>query len=374
MTLTTNESAAVPPVRWMPSWPVRLATWLTSWGVRPAPAAVRSGEPDAMLASFLSVLDVRTRRATLSVTDEAKKAVLAEIQTSLNTFKDRFAVASRDDAQAWNECYRLERLMALIEPAENLWPELQRRVAEAADEKLTSALRLAAAADAARQLAFDAQAPHGLRPGGEELLRSNLLDVLEEIHWAVHRKFYSRPIRKSASRRIVGTGMLAFLLFIMPYIVLYWFALTGRNPVEGWSWLPFYTALTSGLFGALFSRLLFLQSNWDNLTIGGLKVARDYTSIFLRGCVGMTGAVIVSFFLLSNVVGGGLFPIFSEIGLDTTSYPKVEGSVPHLSLIYPSKSLALLVVWSFLAGFSERLIPSLLQDTEASIAKRAASK
>ena len=140
------------------------------------------------------------------------------------------------------------------------------------------------------------------------------------------------------------------------------------------SWLPFYTALTSGLFGALFSRLLFLQSNWDTLTIGGLKAARDYTSIFLRGCVGMTGAVIVSFFLLSNVVGGGLFPTFSEIGLDTASYPKVEGNAPHLSLIYPSKSLALLVVWSFLAGFSERLIPSLLQDTEASIAKRTASK
>ena len=115
---TTNELAAVPPVRWMPSWPARLATWLTSWGVFPAPAAVKSAQPDAMLASFLSVLDVRTRRATLSVTDEAKKAVLAEIQTSLNTFSDGFAVASGDNFQAWNECYRLERLMALIEPAE----------------------------------------------------------------------------------------------------------------------------------------------------------------------------------------------------------------------------------------------------------------
>ena len=310
----------------------------------------------------------------LSVTDDAKKAVLAEIQTSLNTFKDRFA-ASSDDAQAWNECYRLERLMALIEPAENLWPELQRRVAEAADEKLTSALRLAAAADAARQLAFDAQAPHGLRPGSEELLRSNLLDVLEEIHWAVQRKFYSRPIRKSATRRhsVDGNGGLSPVHHAL-HCPLHLVRVHRQDPVEGWSWLPFYAALTSGLFGALFSRLLFLQSNWDNLTIGGLKAARDYTSIFLRGCVGMTGAVIVSFFLLSNVVGGGLFPTFSEIGLDTASYPNVEGSAPHLSLIYPSKSLALLVVWSFLAGFSERLVPSLLQDTETSIAKRTASK
>jgi hypothetical protein len=63
-----------------------------------------------------------------------------------------------------------------------------------------------------------------------------------------------------------------------------------------------------------------------------------------------------------------------SFGLDTASYPKVEGSAPHLSLIYPSKSLALLVVWTFLAGFSERLVPSLLQDTETSIAKKTASK
>jgi hypothetical protein len=42
-----------------------------------------------------------------------------------------------------------------------------------------------------------------------------------------------------------------------------------------------------------------------------------------------------------------------------------------LSLIFPNPQLALLVVWSFLAGFSERLVPSILQSTEVSLSESA---
>jgi hypothetical protein len=333
-----------------------------------------------MLAYFLSTLDVRVRRIPQAVSaDEAKKDILSEIQNSLKDFQTNFpiVVGSQNDP-AWNEAYRIERLIALIEPAENLWTQLKQRLAEATEEKLPSSQRLAAAADAAYPLAFDTQNPPALRTGGEPILRSLLLDTLEEIHWAAQRKFYSRPIRRSATTRIVWSGMIAFLLFILPYIVLYMSLELGKtNPLAGWSWLPLYTALTAGLFGALFSRLLYLQSNWDSLTIGGLRAAREFTSILLRGCVGMTGAVIVSFFLQSNVIGGGLFPKFEQIGLEYAHYPIMkanEATITPLQLIYPSQALALLVVWSFLSGFSERLVPSILQDTEASMGKGGAGK
>jgi hypothetical protein len=122
--------------------------------------------------------------------------------------------------------------------------------------------------------------------------------------------------------------------------------------------------------------LLYLQSKWDALTVGGLKDAREFTSILLRGCVGMIGAVIVFFFLKSGVMGGSLFPTFPDIGIERFPSPEKPPAnlIAKLNLYYPTKDLALLVVWSFLAGFSERLVPSILRDTETTIGKAPAQK
>jgi hypothetical protein len=167
---------------------------------------------------------------------------------------------------------------------------------------------------------------------------------------------------------------------MLPYLRLYYDVLSKHDdPVASWAWLPLYTAATAGLFGALFSRLLYLQSKWDALTVGGLKDAREFTSIILRGCVGMIGAVIVFFFLKSGVMGGSLFPTFSDVGIErfpsSEKLEKASGNmIAKLNHYYPTKDLALLVVWSFLAGFSERLVPSILRDTETTISKAPAPK
>ena len=87
----------------------------------------------------------------------------------------------------------------------------------------------------------------------------------------------------------------------------------------------------------------------------------------------MSGAIVVYFFLQSNIVSGELFPKFADLGLDQANPPgkagaSEESGVP-LRLILPNADLALLVVWSFLAGFSERLVPGILQSTENSLAE-----
>jgi len=353
-------------------------------------ATAKAAATDVMLLNFIGALDVRIKGAATAIKysmsdnivdtgTKRRSEMLALVQQEfiavLKKCTDPTTAAVSDDH--WNSIYNIERLMVFVEPPETLWYEVKRRLGEAAEENILALPRLTAAADALSTIVFDSNSPEKLKPEFEDRVRALLLDILEETHWDIQRKFSSRPIRKSATRRIVSCGMCAFALLILPYVWMYVESANSRlKPIEKWSWLPLYSALTAGLFGALFSRLLYLQQKWDSLTIGGLRDAREFTSILLRGCVGMTGAVVVSFFLMSEVIDGALFPNFSEIGLDITNYavkvpPQAATEFAAFHLIFPSKHLSLLIVWSFLAGFSERLIPTILQDTEKTINQKA---
>lgn len=335
---------------------------------------------DTMLNYFLSQLDVRAKLVAPRLDGDPQKAeMLGHVCTALSTFVEHHTNRHAnmiDDA--WTQAYYLERLLALIEPPDTLIGEVQRRLDEAVDEKVQAAPRLRMVFEAvAPQVIDTTQSPPTLKPNGESRLRAMLLDILEEIHWTFQRKFHSRPIQKSATRRLVATGLVACGLFILPYAYMYeelWLNSNAyRLPFETWPWLPLWTAITAGFFGAMFSRLYFLQANWNVLSLGALKDARDFTSIILRGAVGMTGAVVVYYFLLSGVIGGGLFPDFQHIGLHQLNFkdPSSGAEAVPLRLVLPNAHLALLVVWSFLAGFSERLVPSILQTTEASLGENA---
>jgi len=48
-----------------------------------------------------------------------------------------------------------------------------------------------------------------------------------------------------------------------------------------------------------------------------------------------------------------------------------DGTVP-MTFVVPSKDLALLTVWCFLAGFSEILVPSILAGTERQLSETTA--
>ena len=277
-------------------------------------ASEASVPEDAMLGYFLSTLEVRALQIKPTVSgDPARQAIFAELQTSLDSFSTRFcASAAPENHGAWTEAYRLERLLALVEPPSNLVAELKRQTAEALEERIPAAGRLLSALEAALPVALDtSHSPPILQPGGEAMLRALLLQTLEELRWNAQRKFYARPIQKSATYRIVYLGFAAFLLFLFPYGFIYIDIFAGHDPpLTSWSGLPLYTALTAGLFGAFFSRLLYLQQNWNSFTLGAIMDARDFTSILLRGCVGMTGAAIVYFFLQSGAMNGALFPRF----------------------------------------------------------------
>ena len=304
---------------------------------------------------------------------------------------ESFNVKTSDDYnEDWNEVYKLERILSLAQPTNTLIGEIQRRIDEAAEDKIPTAPRLQKTFDGILKDAFEKDqhsdsaesTPEGLdtsklNPQGEASLRDLLHNVLEEYHYFQQRKFCISPIRRNACNRIVIAEIGAFVLMIAPYVYLYSVILWTKKtpPFELWAWLPIYSAMTAGLFGAFFSRLQTLQSNWDNLSLGQVRDAMDWRSIWLRGVVGMGGALIVYFFIQSGLVGGGLFPDFKQMGVSQIWYPETaDADVHRFHLIQPSVGLALLIVWSFVSGFSERFVPGILAATETSLGKAASEQ
>jgi hypothetical protein len=335
---------------------------------------------DEMLELFLSMLDVRARAIEWSVRqNEFSEPVLLDVKSGISKLQTADAgVPGVSNSAAWNEAYRLERLLALIEPPETLSLDLDRRLNEAIAKKLPAIERLRLDVTAAKSSAYDnSKQPPVLNPGGDSQLRSAMINLLEEIHWDDQRKFFATPILKTAVHRIVMLDLLAFVAVVIPYAWIFLRSFQNRVDLSiFWTALPLYTVITAGAFGAYFSRLIAILQNGDSLSIRGLQTMKMWSSLFLRGAVGMCGAVVVFFFLRSGLVGGGLFPDFAKFGFDYQDYSATAQLIAKpgpdtMHTIEPSQSLALLAMWSFIAGFSERLVPTILSKTEDSFSNAA---
>ncbi|MGH6836118.1 MAG: hypothetical protein ACREC9_11325 [Methylocella sp.] len=325
-----------------------------------------------MLDFFINSLDVRIKlisNVSLHNSSYEENELIYEIQNKRYELQKQIQnkfdeiqirmFPHADDAwgDLWNDAYRLQSLLAIVEPPESLFSELERITVKSLAEHIPGADRLKRNLCQAEKDLMDppmaSSAPRKIKDGAATRIRMFLLDALEQYNRSMQTKFLARSFQKQATIRTAIVGIVALVMFILPYAYLF----VNNNLRHGQidlGWLPGYSVMASGLFGAFFSRLIFLQTTVRSLrscSFGAIADARRWTSILVRGVTGMCGAVIVCFFLRSGFIEGSVFPDFTNLG--------ITGSV-----VLPNKALALLVVWSFLAGFSERLVPNILASTE----------
>jgi hypothetical protein len=114
-----------------------------------------------------------------------------------------------------------------------------------------------------------------------------------------------------------------------------------------WSHLTLYTAVISGGLGAFFSRLIVLQRDWPNMSLKKWCLHNEWSYALLRAGVGMCGALILYYFLVSGLMEGSMFRTSKSSG--SICWWSSRGV--HMAFATPTKDFALLTVWCFLAGF-----------------------
>ena len=131
-------------------------------------------------------------------------------------------------------------------------------------------------------------------------------------------------------------------------------------------------AMVSGLFGASFFMMIELQ---QRIAAGGVADVRDMWTVpmlLLRCIVGVGAASILYFFFRSGLLEGSLWPDLGALGFQPVARV-VDGEGNEIAFlnegrrIVPNGNFALLIVWSFIAGYSQTLVPNLLLSTEERI-------
>ena len=88
-----------------------------------------------------------------------------------------------------------------------------------------------------------------------------------------------------------------------------------------------------------------------------LKVIHRIDYIFSRAIIGFTSGLLMYYIFQSQLISGPFFPTFTK-------------EIP----IFDDKNYALLVVWCFISGFSEKLVPDILNKTQEKISEKKSSE
>lgn len=264
-------------------------------------------------------------------------------------------LGGRRSGRTWQKAYTAQQLVAAILPEPYARAELIKNYAEICEKQ------------PGKKIVYETHMSDLKAQWDNDLARAILIRMLNDNQWYNSQKYQIRHMTTKYYIRLIYIFVSIALLFFMtlaflPAFLVWIQSATTDSP--RWGFAGFMYMLVAGFVGSSFSMLTSQRQAVRVRSIEAMAVLSGLPMILLRLMVGAGAAAILYFFFEAGLIGGAVFPKLGAIG-----FSSMNGETPasnYWSMV-PNKDLSLLMIWGVLAGFSEKLVSTMLARVDKSM-------